>query len=329
VSLSVSVVVVTYGRPDCVRECLEHLRRLRTPPLEVVVVDATPDDRTRRLVRESFPEVRLLHSTLGRGTTPESRQMGYAATSGEILAFVDDDAYVAPDWLDEIVAPYADPAVVGVGGRAINDIPGEESAGLGQIGRLLPDGRLTGNFGADPGRTIEVDHLLGANMSFRRSALDAVGGIRGNYPGTCLCEESDISLRLAAAGGTLLFTPRAVVRHVAAPYGIGGKRFDRRYLYYLRRNHVTMLVRVFGWTDPLVRRYARTTLRSQREYFYTARHRAGGTRSDGTRRPWSQRLRAPVVLTRAAAEVGGLLAGLPAAEVARRRDARDAAAVSR
>ncbi|OLT55338.1 glycosyltransferase [Cellulosimicrobium sp. CUA-896] len=207
--LTVSVVVVTYGRPDSVRECLEHLGRLRTPALEVVVVDASPDERTRTLVREEFPDVRLLHSTLGRGTTPESRQMGFAVTRGDVVAFVDDDAYVAPDWLDELLAPYADPDVVAVGGRADNGIPGEEAEGLDRIGRLLPDGRLTGYFAADPGRAVEVDHLLGANMSFRREALAAIGGIRGNYPGTCLCEESDISLRLRATGGRLVYTPRA------------------------------------------------------------------------------------------------------------------------
>ncbi len=321
-TLTVSVVVVTYGRPDSVRECLTHLARLRTTPLEVIVVDATPADTTRRLVREEFPEARLIHSTLGRGTTPESRQMGFAVTRGDVVAFIDDDAYVAEDWLDELVAPYADPAVVAVGGRADNDIPGEESEGLGQIGRLLPDGRLTGHFGADPGRIIEVDHLLGANMSFRRSALAEIGGIRGNYPGTCLCEESDISLRLRATGGTLLFAPRAVVRHVAAPYGIGGKRFDRRYLYYLRRNHVVMLVRNFGWRDPLARRYVRTAVRAQQAYLSEARRRLSPVKSDGSRRPLRKRAKSPVVLTRAVAELAGLVAGVPAAAVARRRDAR-------
>ncbi|WP_069387941.1 glycosyltransferase family 2 protein [Cellulosimicrobium cellulans] len=318
--LTVSVVVVTYGRPDSVRECLRHLARLDTPALEVVVVDSTPDDRTRRLVREEFPDVRLLHSTLGRGTTPESRQMGFAVARGDVVAFVDDDAYVAPDWLDELLAPYADPDVVAVGGRADNGIPGEERAGLDRIGRLLPDGRLTGYFAADPGRPVEVDHLLGANMSFRREALAAIGGIRGNYPGPCLCEESDISLRLRAIGGRLVYAPRALVRHMAAPYGTGGRRFDLRYLYYARRNHVVMLVRNFGWRDPMVRRYARTTLRAQTDYLWAVRSRLGPTMASGSPRPLGRRVTAPVILSRAAAELSGLVAGVPAAVTAVRRD---------
>lgn len=317
--LTASVVVITYARPEYVRTCLEHLGLLRRAPLEILVVDASPDDRTARLLNE-FPAVRLLRNDLGRGTMPESRQIGLAAAAGDVVAFIDDDAYVDPDWLDELLAPYEDESVVGVGGRASNGIDGEESEGLAEIGRFLPNGELTGNFGADPGRVIAVDHLLGANMSFRRSALEAIGGIRGNYPGTCVCEESDISLRLTAAGGRLVFAPRALVRHVAAPYQTGGQRFDHRYLYYLRRNHVVLLVRNLGWGSPVLRRYAWTVVRSQETYFRTAVSRLKPRTTKGRRRPLRQRLLAPVVLARTAVELGGLVAGLPAALTALRKD---------
>lgn len=325
--VTVSVVVVTYNRPEHVRTCLARLHELHRPADEILVVDGSPNDLTVRLVRDEFPGVRLLRNELGRGTTAESRQIGFGATSGDIIAFVDDDAFAEPDWLDQLLLPYADPAVVGVGGRALNDIEGEETRGLGDVGRLLADGRLTGNFAAHTGRVIEVDHLLGANMSFRRSAIEAIGGIHGKYPGTCLCEESDISLRLKRAGGTLVYQPDALVHHVAAPYGIGGKRFDRRYLYYLRRNHVVMLVRVFGWRDPIVRYYARATVREQRQYVveFAMRLTPYRERADGKRRPLAKRLTAPVVLTRSVAEMWGLLVGLVVAPVVARSDRRPAA----
>lgn len=312
---TISVVVITYARPDYVRTCLEHLRALERTATEVIVVDASPDRRTRDLVSSDFPEAVYLRNDLGPGTMPESRQIGLAHASGDVVAFIDDDAFVEPRWATELLAPYADPTVWGVGGRAVNGLPGEETIGLGQIGRLLPNGMLTGYFGADPGRELDVDHLLGATMSFRRTALMAIGGIRGNYPGTCLCEESDISFRVRAAGGRLVFAPRAVVHHVAAPYDVG-RRFDRRYLYYARRNHVVLLARNFGLGAPLLRRYVRTTLRAQREHVDVAVRRLRG---DEGRSPLD-RARALVVLTRAVVELVGLAAGFPAAVVARRRD---------
>lgn len=319
----VSVVIITYARPQFLTTCLEHLGALRTPPHEILVVDASPDDRTRTLVAEKFPDVVYLRNDLGPGTMPESRQIGLAHAGGEIISFIDDDAYVDELWLDALTAPYSDPSVSAVGGRAVNAIPGEESEGLGRIGRLLPDGDLTGFFGADPGRLVDVDHLLGANMSFRVSALASVGGIRGNYPGTCLCEESDISLRLGAAGHRLVFNPQAIVRHVAAPYQSGGQRFDRRYLFYSRRNHLMLLARVFGWSHPLVRRYAATTVRAQRDYLHTTyRLLRGRPDASGTPPTRTRRLTSPIILTRSAAELIGLAAGVPAALRARRQDAR-------
>lgn len=316
-----SVVVVTYRRPEHLRTCLTHLTALHTPPQQIAVVDGSPDERTAQIVRDEFPHVAYLRNELGRGTTAESRRIGFEATTGDVIAYVDDDAFVEPDWLDELLRPYADPDVVGVGGRALNGIEGEASQGVGQIGLLLPDGRLTGNFAADPGRLIDVDHLLGANMSFRRSAIEAAGGIRGKYPGTCMCEESDISLRLRRDGGRLVFAPHAVVHHLGAPYGIGGKRFDRRWLYYSRRNHVVMLVRVFGWRDPILRRYVAAAVRSQGEYVRLAGNRVRERDVDGAAALGSV-AGAVAALTRSGAELGGLVAGLPSAVIALRGDRR-------
>ncbi len=255
-----SVVIPTYRRPESVRECLAHLARLRVRPLEVLVVDASPDDATGRVVRE-FPDVRYLRNDLGAGRTPESRALGVDAAHGDVVAFVDDDAYVDEEWLAHLLAPYADPAVVGVGGRIVNGIAGEERTHLDQVGRFLPDGRLLGNFTADTGQVIAVDHFLGANMSFRRQAILDVGGVHGGYPAPCVCEESDIALRQRALGRRLVFNPEAVVRHVSAPYAIRGDRFDRRWHYVAARNHTSMLVRIFGPGATCTRNFGSTTVR--------------------------------------------------------------------
>ncbi|WP_022882133.1 glycosyltransferase family 2 protein [Gryllotalpicola ginsengisoli] len=324
--LTVTVVVITYRRPDYVETCLTHLRSLTTPVEQVVVVDSAPagDTASEQLVAERFPEVEYVRSGLPKGTMPEARQLGFARATGDVVAFIDDDSFVYPQWRDELVKPYADPAVAAVGGRAINGTPGEEVHGVDRIGRLLPDGELTGNFAADPGRSIPVDHLLGANMSFRRAALAEIGGIRGNYPGTCLREESDISLRLRARGHRLVYAPAALVHHVGAPYRIGGQRFDRRYIYYARRNHVMLLARVYGLGSPLLRRYTASTLRAQRAYVGEIA-RIVAARADAAGRTPSLRRRVTAPLTvasRVAAELAGFLMGWPAAIRARAIDRR-------
>lgn len=173
--LGASVVIATYNRPEHVHQCLVHLERQTLTPVETVVVDASPDRHTRDVVAR-FPHVRYARNDLGRGHTATSRSIGMALTRGEVVAFLDDDAYAEPEWLAQLLARY-EAGVGAVGGRARNGIAGEENEGLDAIGRLLDNGVLTGNFAADPGRDIEVDHLLGANMSVLRSAVERLGGI--------------------------------------------------------------------------------------------------------------------------------------------------------
>jgi GT2 family glycosyltransferase len=318
-----SVVIATYRRPDHVRECLEHLARQTVAPVRVIVVDASPDSSTREVVA-GFAGVEYRRNERGIGSTATSRAIGISDVAENVVAFIDDDAYAEPDWLEKLLRPYEDERVAAVGGRARNGLPGEEHEGIGRIGLLLPDGRLTGFFAADPGRPVEVDHMLGANMSVRMSAVRDLGGIRDFYPGTCLREETDIALRMRRAGMTIVYTPDAVVRHVAGEYA-RGRRFDARYRYYGTRNHVVLLATTLGYRDPHFRRYLRTALSG------TGRDLALGFRSIGDPKRRGLRSKVRGVLggiRRASVDLVGTGAGFLASlrAVARlRRSPREAA----
>ncbi len=305
---TVSVVIVTYNRADYVQTCLEHLDGQTRAPLEIIVVDSSPNDDTRDLLA-AWPGVVYLRNEAGLGTMATSRAIGTRRAEGDIVAFIDDDAFAEPEWLENLVRPYADPRVGAVGGRSRNEQPGEESVGLDQIGQFLEDGTLTGYFAADPGHDLEVDHLQGCNMSFRRSALEAIGGIHDHYPGTCLREESDISLRIRAAGHRIIYTPTAVVLHIGGVYA-KGRRFDLRYFYYASRNHVVLLSHVFGRRSPYLRRYLGTAARSWGRELA----QAGGALFDSERRGLKSKVRgAGGGLSRAGVGVAGTISGAVAA----------------
>jgi GT2 family glycosyltransferase len=267
--MELSVIIVTLNRPDCLRKCLEHLAMQDPLPSQIIVVDGSTDDRSR-ITALSFPGVKYLHNLQGYGHMTLSRNIGLAAAKGEIIAFIDDDAFVQSGWSRELLRPYADSTeIAGVGGRALNRIPGEETHGIDEIGKLHPNGRLTGNFAANPGKIIPVDHVIGCNMSFRRSILARLGGLRDEYPGTEVREETDICLRVRALGGELVFNPAAVVDHIGAGQS-KGKRFDLRYEYYAKRNHTYLLLRNFGPFSGLL---LRDLLRTLGETLYAAFHK--------------------------------------------------------
>ncbi|MGQ9808763.1 MAG: glycosyltransferase family 2 protein [Armatimonadota bacterium] len=251
--MTLTVIIPTYNRPDCVRRCLACLMAQEPRPDQIIVVDASPDTRTRDVVAE-FEGVEYLRNDSGYGHMTQSRNLGLTRAAGEVVAFLDDDAFAHPDWAKNLLSCYTDPSVGGVGGRALNRQPGEEAIGADRIGRFTANGELTGFFAADPGQVIEVDHLVGCNMSFRRQVLHELGGLRDDYPGTELREETDICFRVRKQGYRLLFTPYAIVDHIGAPQG-KGQRFDLRYAYYGQRNHLVLLLRNFGPLTPIVWRY--------------------------------------------------------------------------
>src|SRR5699024_8757973 len=99
-----------------------------------------------------------------------------------------------------------------------------------------------------------VMHGIGANMSFTRQVLRRLGGFRDDYPGTALREDTDIFLRIARLGGSVLYDPAAVVDHLPAPH-VHGRRFDTRYKLYGRRNHMVLLARHEGYTSRTLWRW--------------------------------------------------------------------------
>ncbi|BCM93436.1 hypothetical protein IAD21_05327 [Abditibacteriota bacterium] len=299
-NLPVSVIVVTLNRPDCVRQCLLHLQNQTVAPLEVLVVDASKDERTREVVAQ-FEGVQYIENPLGYGHMTHGRNLGLLAAHGEILAFLDDDAYAHPNWLEQLVKPYNEAKVGAVGGRALRGTPDEATKGADDIGTFKPYGFLGGNFGADATQDLDVFHLPGCNMSFRREVLSELGGLRDDYTGTEVREETDVCFRVGKLGWRVVWTPRAVVDHVAAPQA-KGKRLDWRYHYFSRRNHIAFLGRNFGLGSTYMRRYFFRTLRGAFKRF--------------AERPKV----APIYF---AIEIAGFFAGLSAALILIKRDDGD------
>lgn len=257
----VSVIVITFRRPDCVNDCLTHLARLEVPPMEVLVIDASTDDLTGQVV-DRYPFARRVSFPEGGGHMTRSRNVGLFHVSGDILAFIDDDANVRPQWMNGLLDAFASPQIGAVAGRTCNGLPDEESEGVDSIGRVLLDGQLTGNFAAHPASIVDTDHGIGANMAFRREVLAHLGGFRDDYLGIGgLREDTDSFLRVRALGYRTVFAPDAVVDHLGAPH-VKGRRFDYRYMFWGRHNHALLLARNFGlgsqqfktWTVQELRR---------------------------------------------------------------------------
>jgi glycosyltransferase involved in cell wall biosynthesis len=211
----VSVIVCTYSeeRWDDLGAAVDSLRRQRIRPCEiVVVVDNNPPLAAR--VQDELRDVVVVENRNARGLS-SARNAGVASARGEIVAFLDDDARAEPDWLETLLACYADGRVLGAGG-AVEPV--------WERGRpaWFPDefDWVVGcSYRGMPVRTAAIRNLIGANMSFRREVFASVGGFSsavgriGQRP--VGCEETELCIRALQRwpGHVLVYEPRARVEH--------------------------------------------------------------------------------------------------------------------
>ncbi|RYG69358.1 glycosyltransferase [bacterium] len=248
--MKVSLIIVTLGRPLAVERCLKQAHQQTEPIHQIIVVDGD-DNEEARPIAARYPGVVYVRNPNGFGRMTGSRNVGLLHATGDIIAYIDDDAYVHLDYNREIIKPYADPKVGAVGGRALNGVPGEEVTGADKVGRFSSSGNVEGYFGVDTGEIVEVDHLIGCNMSFRADILGELGGFHEYYPGFCSTyEEADLCMRIKKLGYRIMFNPKAVVDHEGAPRKVG-KRFDAPYFFRVTRNHSTLVMRNNGPLNPL------------------------------------------------------------------------------
>ena len=254
-----SVVIATYRRPEHVRACLEHLALQTVSPSRIIVVDASPDSHTREVVadvRRSRISTQRARNRLDRDIAGDRCFGRHETTSSHSSTMMPTPSptgwsgFCTRTRTRKSRQSEAVPAMVN---------PVRRTRASGRSGSCCPTDGSRDTSPPIPGSESRSTISSGPNMSVRMRAVRELGGIRDFYPGTCLREETDIALRMRRAGMKIVYTPDAIVRHVAGTYA-RGRRFDARYRYYGARNHVVLLATTLGYRDPHLRRYVLGTL---------------------------------------------------------------------
>jgi glycosyltransferase involved in cell wall biosynthesis len=229
VQLQASVVICAYSerRWDALRAAVEAALSQSPAPAQILLVIDHNESLLQR-AREAFPDATVLRNGGQRGLSC-ARNSGVARATGDVVAFVDDDARPDPGWLAAILAAFDDETVIGAGGVALplweesrpNWFPVEFLWVVGCSYRGLPQ------------QVSYIRNPLGATMAFRRELFDLVGGFTdgiGRVGQTPLgCEETEFAIRAASAtGGRILHIPEAIVEHLVPRERTAWRYFYRR-----------------------------------------------------------------------------------------------------
>ena len=201
----ISCIIPTHERDDLLRHAIASVSEQSTVPLELIVSDDTASETTRRLVREcgadlAFPVLYVDASQTGAGTAGASRNTGASNARGDLLAFLDDDDFWQPNYLErmsKLLHVSCADFVVSWTERRLGD-------------------RATPGFRMKEGVTFREalqpnPGLTGSNFLIKQSIFTSVGGFDSSLP---VSNDTDFVIRLLEAGHHYAVVPEALVVQV-------------------------------------------------------------------------------------------------------------------
>jgi glycosyltransferase involved in cell wall biosynthesis len=226
---SISVVVPAYQAAATIGTCVRALTAQSLPrtEYEIIVVDDGSADNTAELAHSAGARVLRLSHNMGPGA---ARNAGVAAAHGSTIVFTDADCEPTPGFVENLTRQLDDPLVGGSKGVYLT----RQQAAVARLVQLEYEERYHRT-----ARQRSVDFVDTYAACFRRDDILRVGGFDATLR---VCEDQDLSFRLAAAGVRVRFVPDARTFHLHADSP--GAYFRKKY-------------RTARWKARVVRRYPR------------------------------------------------------------------------
>ena len=219
----VSIVIACPRRSWMLDECLAAIQGQSYGNWEVIVL---PDDE----VKAEGEQGKIRFVATGKLRPAEKRNIGIRAAKGEIVAFIDDDAYPDVHWLEYAIKYFGEPDIGAVGGPGVTPPGDTHFARLG--GRVYENWLVSGNYRyryRSGGVRMDVEDYPSCNLFVRKDVLDKVGGYRTDFwPGedTLLCKD------IVDSWKRIVYDPWVVVYHHRRPLFLPHLRQLGRYAFH-------------------------------------------------------------------------------------------------
>ena len=233
--IRLSLIIATYNRAEQLMITLRSVaaQSKTSAQWECIVVDNNSTDNTKERVEEfiaEHPRLNIIYHFESKQGLSHARNAGIARAKGDIIAFIDDDERIVPDFISAYIKLFDNyPAAMAAGGKIIAEYPTGQPRWMsyyterpianpmdfGDYVRPFPKGRIPG--GGNMAMRREVFDKIGVfNTSLGRTGKSLIGG-----------EESDLFERVAKAGMECYYVPRAVMYHIIPAEKLTDAYFER------------------------------------------------------------------------------------------------------
>lgn len=212
----ISVVIVTRDRPDVLTGCLGALATQDPRPDEVVIVrgsiDSCPDSFT-----VPFQDLPIRVIDCPEPNISSARNLGLAHASGEIVLFIDDDAFARPGWIRAYIGAFREHQSAWIAGGLVLDGRREPPCPEFECGAVHPSGRQqeVRRSGAPQPSSGYLDSVKGCNFALHLGRTP--GELRFDPFFRFAFDETDLVMRIHASGGGVIHVPDCAVVHLHAP----------------------------------------------------------------------------------------------------------------
>ena len=217
--MKLSVIIPTWNRPEKLNNCLQSLQNQIKPPHEVVISCRPTDIASQTVISKFHPQLAIKIAFVQEEGVIEAENAALKIASGEIIAFIDDDACAPVDWLQKISNHFEqDSTLCAVGGPDL--LLSQQASNYRvrlykTVGKLTWYGKVIGNHHQRSIGIKHVDVLKGVNMAFRREYLSPldINLSSSHSRGNGSQWELDLCLNIRKNKGKILFDPALEVRH--------------------------------------------------------------------------------------------------------------------
>ena len=229
----ISIIVVTWNARSLLKKCLISLYNQTYKRYEVIVVDNASEDKTAQMIKEEFPNVKLIILKENKGFTGGNIE-GLKHAKGEFIALLNNDAEASPQWLQTLIKPMLEDPQVGICTSKVvikntNNILDSVGGGLTTAfsGFKIGMGERADIYN----KKRYVPGGYACACLYRKKMLDEIGFFDEDF--VFNHEDTDLDFRALLAGWRCVYVPDAIVEHkVSATLG----HMSAKSVYYFSRN---------------------------------------------------------------------------------------------